>query len=170
MFYRSAKNAEFDVPQDYVNEAVQFVRVCYEQDDGDFLYGVYPTDRHTSRAMTGAGLLCLTITGNYDPKVAEAAGKWILQHPFTAYNARASHDRFHYGAYYCSQAMFMLGGQQWREFYPPLASVLVENQTPEGYWPPERSARDAIYGSSYTTALAILSLTPPYQMLPIYQR
>jgi hypothetical protein len=170
MFYRSAKNAEFEVPEEYVREAVQFVRACYREDKGDFLYGPYPDDRHTSRAMNGAGLLCLTITGNYDPKIADAAGQWILKHPFTDYNVPIKHDRYHYGAYYCSQAMFMLGGKYWQDFYPPLTTTLLQNQSPQGYWQPESANYDNTFGNSYTTALAILSMTPPYQLLPIYQR
>jgi hypothetical protein len=140
------------------------------ENKGAFLYGPYPDDRHTSRAMNGAGLLALTITGNYDQKVADAAARWLLARSFTNYNEKIRHDRYHYGAYYCSQAMFMLGGEYWRQFYPPLATTLVQNQSPEGHWQPENCNNDAIYGRGYTTALAILSLTPPYQMLPIYQR
>jgi len=29
---------------------------------------------------------------------------------------------------------------------------------------------EAMFGNVYSSALAILSLTPPYQLLPIYQR
>jgi hypothetical protein len=170
MFYRSAKNAEFDVPEEYVSEATQFVRHCYQPDKGSFLYGPYPGDLHTSRAMTGAGLLCLMVTGNYDDRISDSAGRWLLEQPFDRYNSsQGSHDRYHYSAYYCSQAMFMLGGEYWRQFYPPLAMTLVENQSPEGSWQPETN-NDSVFGNRYSTALAILSLTPPYQLLPIYQR
>jgi hypothetical protein len=170
MFYRSAKNAEFDIPEEYVSEAMQFVKQCYQPEKGSFLYGPYPDDLHTSRAMTGAGLLCMMMTGNYDEKVSDAAGAWLLQKTFTQYNAPIRHDRYHYSAYYCSQAMFMLGGEYWRQFYPPLAMTLVENQSSEGSWQRESANNDASIGNRYTTALAILSLTPPYQLLPIYQR
>jgi hypothetical protein len=170
MFYRSAKNAEFDIPEQFVDEAVQFVRACYVPEKGIFLYGPYPDDRHTSRAMNGAGLLALTITGHYDEKIADAAAQKLLDQPFKEYNARIRHDRYHYGAYYCSQAMFMLGGERWRKFYPPLAMTLIQNQSPQGHWQSENCNNDDVYGNGYTTALAILSLTPPYQMLPIYQR
>ena len=47
--------------------------------------------------------------------------------------------------------------------------VLVDNQQADGSWDAEASY-DRQYGNSYTTALVILSLTPPYQLLPIYQR
>ena len=65
--------------------------------------------------------------------------------------------------------MFQLGGDYWSKFYPPLMKTLVEHQRPDGSWDRE-SASDGVYGNAYTTALAILSLTPPYQILPIYQR
>jgi hypothetical protein len=120
--------------------------------------------------MNGAGLLTLTITGHYDEKTADAAARWLLEKSFTQYNIAIRHDRYHYGAYYCSQAMFLLGGEYWRKFYPPLAITLIENQSPQGCWQPESANNDAYYGNGYTTALAVLSLTPPYQMLPIYQR
>ena len=95
----------------------------------------------------------------------------MLQHPFTRYNYHATNsDRYHYGAYYASQAMFMLGGEQWKQFYPSLATTLVANQATNGSWQPESAENDAIFGKCYTTSLAILALSPPYQLLPIYQR
>jgi hypothetical protein len=171
MFYRSARNAGFDIPEKYVDDAVQFVRTCYAEREGAFFYGPYAKDREISRGITGAGLLCLTISGNHDDKIARSAGRWMLQHSFNEYNRySAPRDRYHYGAYYASQAMFMLGGEQWNQFYPPLAETLVANQSNAGFWQPESAENDAMFGNCYTTSLAILALTPPYQLLPIYQR
>jgi hypothetical protein len=171
MFYRSARNAGFDIPQEYVDEAVQFVRTCYVPQEGGFVYGPYTRDRKISRGTTGAGLLCLTLSGNHDDIIAQAAGRWMVQHPFTKYNYHATNsDRYHYGAYYASQAMFMLGGEQWKKFYPPLAATMVGNQAADGSWQPESAENDAIFGNCYTTSLVILALSPPYQLLPIYQR
>jgi hypothetical protein len=47
---------------------------------------------------------------------------------------------------------------------------LLECQQPSGEWPPEPYGSDRIFGNSYTTAMAVLSLTPPLQLLPVYQR
>jgi hypothetical protein len=33
-----------------------------------------------------------------------------------------------------------------------------------------RGNGEAAYGQTYSTALAVLSLTPAYQLLPVYQR
>jgi hypothetical protein len=171
MFYRSALNAGFDIPQEYVDEAVRFVRNCYVEKEGAFVYGPYLRDRQISRGMTGAGLLCLTLSGKHDDRIAQSVGRWLLRHPFTEYNGyETKRDRYHYGAYYASQAMFMVGGEEWKQFYPPLALTLVANQNPDGSWQPESAENDAMFGNSYATSLAILALTPPYQLLPIYQR
>jgi hypothetical protein len=171
MFYRSALNAGFNIPQDYVDDAMKFVRACYVQPSGAFVYGPYPRDRVYSRGMTGAGLLCMTLSGEHDARIARRAGRWLLAHPFTNYNQyETKRDRYHYGAYYASQAMFMVGGEEWRQFYPPLAETLIANQANGGWWQAESAENDEMFGNSYTTSLAILSLTPPYQLLPIYQR
>jgi len=53
--------------------------------------------------------------------------------------------------------------------------VLLNSQTAEGSWPPEvggyaPTGGEAVFGNIYSSALAVLSLTPPYQLLPLYQR
>ena len=174
MFYRSARNADFEVPKEEVDEAARFVRKCFVEETGAFVYGISNQgDLRFGRGMTGAGLLCLLQTGHYDDRITHAAGNWLLNHPIDIYNkGSGSHDRFHYGTYYCSQAMFMLGGDYWAKFYPTLANTLLDNQTPAGHWQQETKGGqvDSRFGVAYTTSLAILSLTPPYQLLPIYQR
>jgi hypothetical protein len=169
MFYRSAKNANFDVPEEHVQEAVKFVRECYDEKDEWFMYGPYPVDKYMTRAMVGAGILSLIISGNAtnDEKMIQHAGRFINVFPFDQY-AKPVKAYWHYSIYYCSQATFMMGGEYWRIFYPVAAKTLCENQSPEGFW--EVDKRTAYFGNSYSTALAILTLTPPYQMLPIYQR
>lgn len=170
MFFRSARNAEFEVPKEYVDDAIAFARRCYDPRSGGFFYGPHPEDRHVSRGMTGAGLLILTVSGIRDEQIARSTGEWLLSHPLDEYNrSSGGHDRFHYGSYYASQAMYMLGGDYWRAFYPTLASTMMSGQQGDGGWDRE-NRNDGKYGRCYSTSLAILSLTPPYQLLPIYQR
>jgi prenyltransferase beta subunit len=169
LFLRSAKNAQFDVPVDYVDEALAFVRNCYQPETGAFTYAMYTNGRVPTRATTGAGVLCLFLSGRYDREIERKSGRWILEHPFRPYNGSLHvTDRYFYSAYYCSQAAFQLGGQYWEEFYPALADVLLENQAANGAW--DREDKDPEFGNAYSTALCVLSLTPPYQLLPIYQR
>jgi hypothetical protein len=169
MFLRSAKNAGFEVPQKLVDDALEFVRRCYDTGTGGFHYSLVPPRTYYTRGATGAGVLSLFLSGTYDATIERGAGQWILNHPFRPYgNTINSSDHYLYAVYYCSQAMFQLGGQYWEQFYPDTAAVLLENQGPEGSWTPE--ARDLVFGNAYGTALVVLTLTPPYQLLPIYQR
>ena len=168
LFYRSAKNAEFEVPAEYMQEAMRYVKSCYDARSQTFRYR---RSRTYSRGLTASGVLALSLGGEHKTEMAHEAGQWLLTQSFEPFNrSRNSHDRYFYSAYYCSQAMFQLGGEYWSEFYPRLLKTLAENQRADGSWDRERSARSARYGNSYSSALAILALTPPYQLLPIYQR
>jgi hypothetical protein len=169
MFLRSAKNAEFDVPKQHIDEALDFVRGCFDEMGHTFIYAGH--ERRPSGGIVGGGIVALALGGEYRSERVLAAGNWILQNRRRGYNAPGVHtsDRYHYAIYYSSQAMFQLGGEYWSTFFPELMETLERNQREDGGWDPE-SQRDGPYGRNYTTALAILALTPPYQLLPIYQR
>jgi len=62
-----------------------------------------------------------------------------------------------------------LGGRYWEQFFPTLGNCLLQRQASDGSWP-EEPGGDSVFGKEYSTALAVLSLTPPYQLLPVYQR
>jgi hypothetical protein len=169
MFMRSTKNAGFDVPVKYVEEMLKFVETCYEPESGGFKYAHYRGGTYITRGMTGAGMLSLFLSGRYNAEIEAGAGRWILEHPFRPYGQGIRlHDRYHYAAYYCSQAALMVGGEFWEKFYPDLVTVMLENQNPDGSWPLEK--QDEKFGHAYSTSLAVLAITPPYQLLPIYQR
>jgi len=172
MFLRSAKNAGFDVPTEDIDAAMPYVSRCFDVHRGSFMYGLIGGDRALTRPMAGAGVVSFSLGGLHDTEAARSAGDWILRHPFEPYLGPGVHERdtrYFYGAFYCSQATLQLGGKYWREFYPRLARVLVANQSKSGAWDSE-PGEDMTYGNAYSTALAVLALTTPYQLLPIYQR
>ena len=170
MFLRSARNAGFEVPEQQISEAIGYVRRCFDHKERTFLYSQQPGDRYVTRGMAGAGILCLSLGGEHNSDIAHIAGRWILTQSFDQYNRHSSQlDRYHYSAYYCSLAMFQLGGEYWARFYPPLVRTLLRHQGRDGSWRPESGA-DGQFGNCYTTSLMVLALTPPYQLLPIYQR
>lgn len=172
MFLRSAQNAEFQVPIGQIEAAVAYVERCFVPAQAVFNYAlVGEGDIRTSRGMVGAGILSLSLAGQHRSSMALSAGEWLVQRPFQGFGSTIGlRDRFFYSAYYCSQAMAQLGGRYWNQFYPPLARSLLEAQQADGSWPPEPSGGDAVFGNVLTSALAVLSLTPPYQLLPVYQR
>ncbi len=178
MFMRSARNAEFNVPQKYIDEAMEFVHRCWKEKEGVFYYaidGISPGDIRTGRTMVAAGVLSLALAGQHQTQIELAGGDWLLAHPFRGFGDLSGiADRFFYGAYYTSQAAAQLGGHYWEGIFPPLAESVLEGQAPDGSWPPEIESnplhRDRPFGNVYTSAMAVLALTPVYQLLPVYQR
>ena len=175
-FLRSAKNVGFDVPESSIEAAVGFVLRCFNHDFSTFEYEIGDRDTR-SRAMAGVGILSLAHSSKHNRQEALLAANWILNQDFQAYNRQIvyghpsvyQHDRYHYSAFYCTQAMYQMGGRHWEQFYPQIATVLMANQNRNGSWDVE-SAHDASFGHGYTTSLAVLALGAPNQLLPIYQR
>jgi len=156
MFYRSAKNAEFDVPDLWVTEMLQYVYACHSESGGFS----YQQGGQASFAMSAVGLLCMTMTGKYDHPLALAAAQLLLRHDLKSVSGHRI-----YGLYYASLAMAQMGGKWWREFYPKLVEAqLADSRDDTGLWP--RSEMTTVL----ETAFRILSLTPPCQLLPIFQR
>ncbi len=72
MFYRSARNAEFDIPEEYMKAAVAYVERCYDDKKGTFAYGLRGYGRDTySRGMAGAGVVSLAMAGKHQTKMAQ---------------------------------------------------------------------------------------------------
>ncbi len=174
MFYRSAKNAGFEVPVEFITDAMGYVHRNFDEEVSAFVYAQQPgkdRERYPSGGSVGGGMIALAMAGEHrSPSVLKSAD-WILAHPFDDYNRREHpEDRYHFSAFYCSQAMYQVGGLHWEKFYPDFARVLLDNQNPDGSWEPESHPSDKYAGNVYTTALVVLALTPPFQGLPIYQR
>ena len=171
MFLRSAKNAEFNVPQQYMDEGVEFVRRCWDPQTSMFNYWASDGGYGATRGTTGAGIVSLSMAGQHNSPMALAAGEWLVAHPYGSFGESfGPWDKFFYSTYYCSQAAAQLGGHYWEKFYPPMVEVFLKVQAADGSFPPEPRQGDAIFGSTFTTAMAVLALTPAYQLLPVYQR
>jgi hypothetical protein len=176
MFLRSARNGGFDVPKEAIENAVGYVRRSFTKRYGTFTYNIAPIDTR-SRAMAGAGILALAHAGLHESAEARASGDWLLQQKFDVYNRVEpftttvwQHDRYHYAVFYACQGTYQLGGRYWSEFFPRIVPVLLNNQQSIGAWSPESHPNDGRYGNAYTTALMVLSLGAPNQLLPVFQR
>jgi hypothetical protein len=168
MFLRSAKNAEFKVPKQYADEAVEYIRRAWDPAQGMFHYNRFGG---SSRGMMGAGALSLSMAGQHLSPMALAVGDWLLAHPFGRFGESfGEFDRYYYSMFYCSQAAAQLGGRYWKGIYPPLAEAILTAQLPDGSCPTEPNRGDVVFGQCYSTSLAVLALTPAYQLLPVYQR
>jgi hypothetical protein len=161
---RAAKNVGCDVPGENIDRAVEYVRRCYDEARGTFAYTVRGS---LTVPCAGTGILGLELCGGKEmhrSREALRAGAYVLRHP-------PSLDQQHcfYGLYYCSQAMFQLGGNYWDVYRPRLHELLLPNQRDDGAWVGfDGEARRV--GPNYSTALGVLALTVEYRFLPIYQR
>ena len=161
MSLRSVRNSGGAVPREAIDDAVAFVLNCRQRDGG---FGYQPGGG-SGLARTGTALLCLELCGKHRTRETLAAGDWILR------NMRHGDNDgfFYYGIYYCAQGMFQLGDEHWEKFAEHLYDTLLKLQERDGSWP-EGRGNEARAGSCYSTAMAVLALTPAYRQLPIYQR
>jgi hypothetical protein len=160
---RAAKNTGCDVPAAAIERAVEFLRRCYDESRGGF---AYTARGYLTVPCTGTGILGLELCGRDLHRCRESlrAGTYILRHPVNL-------DQQHcfYGLYYCSQAMFQLGGNYWDAYRARLHEVLLTSQHGDGSWMGSDGEARRV-GPNYTTAMAVLALTVEYRFLPIYQR
>lgn len=172
MFLRSAKNAGFDIDDRLIEEAIAYMERLYDPQRKTFRYEIHtdsPGFIHP-RGMAGAGVLSMAMAGKHHTQMATNAAEFILRQPYDQYVRPAPGEQYPcYGAFYCSQAMFQMGGKYYQEYYPVLVRTLIAAQKSDGSWQ-LREGSDVQYGAPYMTSLTILALTAPYQMLPIFQR
>jgi hypothetical protein len=171
MFLRSARNAGFNVPKQSIDDAVGYIRRTFNKNYGSFGYTV-DRGEGASRGMAGAGILALGHAGFHNSPEAQQAGRWLLQYSFEVYNQsyHLPRDRYHYSLFNCSQGMYQLGSPFWEQFFPRTVSAILRNQQANGSWDAESTSGDRPFGNSYSTALVVLSLGAPNQLLPIFQR
>lgn len=173
MFLRSARNAEFNVPKQYFDEGLNFVELCYEPDLGSHEKGVFRYRPHASQdkpqitlANTASATLTLILGGRQDHASIPVSVRWFRTRN---YPSPWQNNYYYLATYYSSQAMAQVGGDTWDQMFPQIAAGLLKEQTESGAWPPGGS-NEQQFGSTYSTSLAILALTPAYGLLPIYQR
>ncbi len=171
MSLRSARNAGFDIADEPIDEAMAYVLKCYDKQAQTFSYTLEPPGRPYSRAMSGAGILALAHGGRHESVEARSAGDWLLRYRFRTYNdVMGEKDSYHYGTFYSCQAMYQLGGQYWKVYYPTAVAQLLAGQEANGSWSVDSNYNEANYGQCYTTALSVLALSVSNELLPIFQR
>ncbi len=172
MFMRSARNAGFNVPAETINDAVGYIRRTYKEKYRSFNYTTGRGDVR-SRGMAGAGILALGHAGFHKSAEAKHAADAVLGYSFEVYNDTQpfpNRDRYHYSLFMCCQGMYQMGSPYWEQFFPRTVRAVLAHQQADGSWEAESFQRDRRYGNSYTTALVVLALAAPNQLLPIFQR
>ena len=135
-----------------------------------FLTGAIAGVSVAAVAMAGAGVLSLALSEDHYSEPSQNAARSILKRPFNQYDRPIEGEAFLcYGAFDSGHGMFQMGGEYWSEFFLQLVTTLFKTQRADGSWL-MRQGLAAQFSGSYTTALTILALSPPDQMLPIFER
>ncbi len=188
---RSAVDSGLEVPPEVINLAIQSVRGYYRarggrpgMDEatlrklpGQFTYN----GSQGSLAMAAAGVVCLQEFGQYDDwRIAK--NMEVLTAAVKTLKERSDQNQVPFGSYtlyYIGQALYQVGGEDWRECYPILRDYLVASQffdeknaaNPEnGLFHDSGQFRvGGRPGDLYGTSVACFILAMPNRYLPILQ-
>jgi hypothetical protein len=155
---RAAQDAGIEVPKEAVQKAVGFLLRCYNPGEKGFSYQPGGAGQV---GPTGIGLLGLyLLDGSPRPELADAA-KFLTTH---AVNDSTPFQ--YYAMYYTAQAAHQAGGETWATVFKATSARLLAAQAKDGSWPPLGQEP----GEAYAASMAVLTLTVPYGLLPVYQR
>ncbi len=135
---------------------------------------------NSTTAMAAAGAVCLQEYGRYDDFRIFRSIQAVMGDIGQRMQVKPGHVPFDaYTMYYVSQALYQVGGKQWRVGYPKIRDALVKSQNRESGTGP----RDELtYGSwaggriggkpglLWGTSVAVFSLNIPNRYLPILQQ
>lgn len=157
---RAAQNLGLNVAKEPVDRAVNYVARCFHSGQGGF--GYQPGNESTI-AMTSVAILDLHLLDAGDRDEAKRGAKWLAQKPVTG-----STPFFYYSNYYSTQAAAQVGGELYDQVWKNNRKLLLAKQQDDGGFAPSPSSEEP--GRVYATSMAILTLSIPYETLPIYQR
>ena len=158
MALRSARLNGAPVPRSAIDDAVAYVLRHHNSHRGTF---GYRNTTSNARTLTGAGLLCLELSGKHGHPATFAAARYLMD----TYEELPNQTRGLYGLYYTAQGLFQIGGEEWRRFSDWMYAYWIPRQRSDGSW--DRGEENCL---AYQTAMVALSFAVPYRQLPIYQR
>ena len=160
MALRGAKDSGLNVPDVTIKRAVAYINRCQASNGG---YRYQPFGGEAGYARTAAGVCVLQLAGEYDAKPIQRAADWMDTHPFDP-------NHFWYGHYYAVHAYHQLGGKRWERYYNRMRTQLLATQARSGEWDRPSEGGAGAGRVIYQTAIGVLVLSVPADLLPIYQR
>jgi hypothetical protein len=161
---RAARNAGTRVSQATIDRAIGYMRRCSNyMSDGGFNYQI--GQQLSGPARTGAGILSLTMAGLKDSPECQGGIRYLETHRLGSGNDWPYREHYYYTLYYITQAMYQIGGEHWRQWYPMIRDRLLRERSADGSWSAGSEA-----GPEYATAMSVLVLQVPAGLLPIYQK
>ncbi len=163
---RAAKNAGLEVPQATIDQAVKYVKRCYDQRTGGFCY---QPGSGAGFARTSAAIYSLQVCGLYEDPLVKKGSEYLFS---VMAKKGEGKEWWTYGHFYAAPAQYMIGGETWEKWYRDIKTILLEDVKTQGdqfYWEPKRD-RGREVGNVYCTSISTMILAMPYHYLPLYQR
>ena len=162
---RAARNTGIAVPLDTIERAMNYVKRCARvrgfsyQAAADYQMN----DTRISYPLSAAGVVALYSAGEYDSKEVRSGLSFLSM---ASNRLRIGRYHYFYGHYYASQAMYLSelkhqGG--FREYYARIRDEILDERKDDGGWTDD-------VGRTYATAMAIIVLQMPCEILPLFQK
>jgi len=155
---RAAKNGGIDVPQQTIDDAIDYVRRCKAGGNGGFSYqaGRGPD----GFARTAAAIYSLQVCGQYDDPLVAGGSEYLFD------KNKPGGQWWTYGCNYAAPAQYMIGGATWKRWYGLMRDELLRTVRRDG----EQCHWDGEVGPVYCTAAHVTILAMPWHYIPLYQR
>jgi hypothetical protein len=161
MALRAARNGGMAVPRETIERSTDYVRRS-QNNDGGFKYQLLRS-AESKFPRSAAALVALYNSGVHEGDVVERGLEYMMQFRPSVQRFRDM-QHFYYGHYYAVQAAWHAGGHYWDEWYPAARDLLLDQQNADGSW------SDHWIGREYATAMSLLVLQTPNNLLPIFER
>ncbi|MBX3436778.1 MAG: terpene cyclase/mutase family protein [Planctomycetaceae bacterium] len=161
MALRAARNCGISVPKETIDRSVDYIRRS-QNNDGGFKYQLLRS-AESQFPRSAAALVALYTSGIHEGDVIDRGLQYMIQFRPSGLRGHGS-QHFHYGHYYAVQAAWHAGGDYWQGWYPAVRDDLLASQSPRGFWP------NTWIGAEYGTAMSLLVLQTPNNLLPIFER
>lgn len=157
---QSAHAAGIAIPRDVQDRSVEFLRRCQNPDGGlryrltDPPVSLFPRSAAAVVALMGAGLA--------ESAMVRRAREYLALPATTPPPDQAEY--YYYGRFYAAQAAWLAGAAVWDRWFPAVRDELVARQQPDGRW------LDHYIGDEYATAMALIVLQLPRNVVPLFSR
>ncbi len=157
MALRAARNAGIAVPKEVIDRAVEYIKKC-QNPDGGFRYRIFdPAESKVARSA--AAIVALYTAGVTQDDAIKRGFAYLLNERETKKDV----EYYFYAEYYATQAYWHAGGEDWEKTFPFIRDELAGNATND-HW------ENRVTGNEYATAMALITLQIPKNLVPIFER
>lgn len=149
----AARNAGLYVPQENIDNALQFFRETMDPRGG---IG-YTSNTGGNSTRSAIASLNFSLANDF----SSHESRRIFE--FLRHNRDGSASYIFYHFYYMAQALFQGDMSEWRVWNAQIIRLFEATQQPDGSWNGPR-------GPTFSTSAALLTLALNYRLMPIYER